>query len=71
MLEILKFIPKGKQRIQDNAAHCSFCSKGWQDVAPMVEGPNGIYICYQCIELCQAIVDQSRKLDEANKNATK
>ncbi len=40
---------------------CSFCGKNSREVGPMVEGPNGVYICGQCTDLCQNIFKQERK----------
>ncbi len=40
-----------------NAA-CSFCRKNYRDVGPLVEGPDEVYICGECLELCQSIIDQ-------------
>ena len=42
-------------------AHCSFCRKNYRDVGPLVEGPGDVYICNECIELCQSILDQEQK----------
>src|SRR6516162_5211842 len=42
-------------------AYCSFCRKSFRDVGPLVEGPGDVYICGECIELCQSILDQERK----------
>src|SRR5438093_6379086 len=42
-------------------AFCSFCRKSYRDVGPLVEGPGDVYICGECIELCQAIIDQERR----------
>src|SRR5262245_40156296 len=48
------------------SAYCSFCRKSHTDVGPLVEGPpltskpHNVYICHECIELCQSIVDQER-----------
>jgi ATP-dependent Clp protease ATP-binding subunit ClpX len=42
-------------------AFCSFCRKSYKDVGPLVEGPGDVYICGECIELCQSILDQERK----------
>ena len=42
-------------------AYCSFCRKSYRDVGPLVEGPGDVYICGDCIELCQSILDQERK----------
>ncbi len=37
--------------------HCSFCGKSQADVAKIVAGP-GVYICNECVALCQEIIDQ-------------
>jgi ATP-dependent Clp protease ATP-binding subunit ClpX len=40
---------------------CSFCGKTSRDVGPMVEGPNDVYVCANCVELCQNIFKQERR----------
>ncbi|MBR9803935.1 ATP-dependent Clp protease ATP-binding subunit ClpX [bacterium] len=42
-------------------ANCSFCAKSYREVGPLVEGPDDVYICENCIELCQSILNQERK----------
>jgi ATP-dependent Clp protease ATP-binding subunit ClpX len=42
-------------------AYCSFCRKSYQDVGPLVEGPGDVYICGECVELCQSIIDQEKR----------
>ena len=42
-------------------AHCSFCRKNYRDVGPLVEGPGDVYICGECIELCQSILEQEQR----------
>ncbi|MCA8984314.1 MAG: ATP-dependent Clp protease ATP-binding subunit ClpX [Planctomycetaceae bacterium] len=42
-------------------ANCSFCGKSYREVGPLVEGPDDVYICENCIELCQSILNQERK----------
>lgn len=42
-------------------AHCSFCRKNYRDVGPLVEGPSDVYICGECIELCQSILEQEQR----------
>jgi len=42
-------------------AYCSFCRKSYRDVGPLVEGPGDVYICGECIELCQSILEQERR----------
>ena len=48
--------PSGKKN-----ANCSFCRKSYREVGPLVEGPDDVYICGECIELCQSILDQERR----------
>ncbi len=42
-------------------AYCSFCRRSHRDVGPLVEGPGDVYICSECIELCQSIIEQEKK----------
>ena len=37
---------------------CSFCSKDRVEVAKLVAGPGGVYICDECVALCVEIVDE-------------
>ncbi|WP_462418009.1 ATP-dependent Clp protease ATP-binding subunit ClpX [Kytococcus sp. Marseille-QA3725] len=36
---------------------CSFCGKGQKQVRKLIAGPN-VYICDECIELCNEIIDE-------------
>ena len=36
---------------------CSFCGKTQDQVRRLVAGP-GVYICDECIELCQEIIEE-------------
>ena len=36
---------------------CSFCGKSQKQVKKLIAGP-GVYICDECIELCNEIVDE-------------
>jgi ATP-dependent Clp protease ATP-binding subunit ClpX len=42
-------------------AFCSFCRKSYRDVGPLVEGPGDVYICAECIDLCQSILEQEER----------
>jgi ATP-dependent Clp protease ATP-binding subunit ClpX len=42
-------------------AYCSFCHKSYREVGPLVEGPGDVYICGECVELCQSIIDQEKR----------
>jgi ATP-dependent Clp protease ATP-binding subunit ClpX len=50
-------------------AYCSFCRRSHRDVGPLVEGPGDVYICGECIELCQSIIDQEKKRRGSPKTA--
>ena len=47
--------------VRNRNAYCSFCRKSYRDVGPLVEGPGDVYICGECIELCQSILDQEKR----------
>ena len=47
----------GKPR---NSIYCSFCGKPQDMVERLLTGPNGIYICDECIELCHEILQEER-----------
>ena len=40
---------------------CSFCQRSSDDVGPIVEGPNGVFICSNCVELCHNIIRQEQR----------
>ena len=42
----------------DDKIKCSFCGKSQDQVHKMVAGPNGIYICDDCVEICNEIVTE-------------
>lgn len=56
------FLPPGKRGSTGKKnANCSFCRKSYREVGPLVEGPDEVYICGECIELCQSILDEERR----------
>ncbi|MFA5865280.1 MAG: ATP-dependent Clp protease ATP-binding subunit ClpX [Phycisphaerae bacterium] len=46
---------------------CSFCGRSHRDAGPMVEGPNDVFICSSCVELCHNIITQERRRSSAAK----
>jgi ATP-dependent Clp protease ATP-binding subunit ClpX len=42
---------------------CSFCGRGQDEVAKLVAGPSSVYICSECIKLCNDILE-GELLDE-------
>lgn len=52
----------GKKSAQSKRnANCSFCRKNYREVGPLVEGPDDVYICGECIDLCTSILDQEKR----------
>jgi ribosomal protein L37AE/L43A len=47
-------------------AHCSFCGKGESQVRRLVAGP-GIYICDQCVYLCEEVLKEEEILNDKTK----
>lgn len=44
-------------KYEEKQLKCSFCGKSQEQVRRLVAGPN-VYICDECIELCQEIIDE-------------
>ncbi len=44
---------------------CSFCGRSATKLDAFVEGPNDVFICPECVELCHDIVQQSQKQPSA------
>jgi ATP-dependent Clp protease ATP-binding subunit ClpX len=51
----------------DQSVVCSFCGKNQDDVKKLIAGPT-VYICDECIELCNEIVLEDRGQQEASFN---
>jgi len=42
-------------------AICSFCGRSSSQADTLIEGPNKVFICPECVELCHNIIRQNRK----------
>ncbi len=50
---------------------CTFCEKRRHHVASLIAGPPGVYICNECIEICNSILqEESRRTPEAGAAAS-
>lgn len=49
----------------DQNIHCSFCGKSQDEVKKIVAGP-GVYICNECVDLCQQIINQELAEDKTS-----
>lgn len=42
----------------DDRIRCSFCGKPDTQVRKMIAGPNGAYICDECVDICAEIIEE-------------
>jgi ATP-dependent Clp protease ATP-binding subunit ClpX len=56
---------------EDRRRHtrCSFCNKGQEQVRKLIAGP-GVYICDQCIELCQEVLEEDSRVTPVRRPRT-
>ncbi len=47
----------------EELVRCSFCGKTQAQVQKIIAGPNGIFICDECVEVCAEIIDEELDLD--------
>ena len=50
-------------RNSDNKLRCSFCNKTQDQVRKLIAGPNGTYICDQCVGICSDILDEEFEMN--------
>ena len=51
------------QETKNEVLKCSFCGKSQKQVKKLIAGP-GIYICDECVDLCNEIMDEETKQDK-------
>ena len=44
-----------------NKAICSFCGRSASQADTFIEGPNKVFICPECVDLCHNIIQQNRR----------
>ena len=47
----------------DTKIRCSFCGKTDDQVKKLIAGPNGTYICDECVGICAEIIDEELGAD--------
>lgn len=45
-------------RNSEDKIRCSFCGKSQQQVRKLIAGPNGAFICDECIDICSEIIEE-------------
>lgn len=51
---------KMEEERQPRPYACSFCGKGNAEVERMIAGPNGVFICNECVDRCNEIIAEQR-----------
>ena len=46
--------------------HCSFCGKNQDQVNRLIAGPGSVYICNECVKLCQDIINEEESPSSTN-----
>jgi ATP-dependent Clp protease ATP-binding subunit ClpX len=59
-----------KKKNKKDSLHCSFCGKEQEHVKKLVAGP-GVYICDECIELCNEIIAEDLGNEEVQYESIK
>ncbi len=54
-------------KMTDDIVRCSFCNKTQAQVRKLIAGPNGTYICDECIGICSEIIEE--ELDYSERDA--
>lgn len=49
----------------EEPVRCSFCNKTQAQAHKLIAGPNGIYICDECVEVCAEIIEEEMEYDES------
>jgi ATP-dependent Clp protease ATP-binding subunit ClpX len=50
-----------QSNFKKSKAICSFCGRSASQADTLIEGPNKVFICPECVELCHNIIRQNRK----------
>jgi ATP-dependent Clp protease ATP-binding subunit ClpX len=45
-------------RTDEQVLKCSFCGKADSQVRKLIAGPKGVYICDECVEICNDIIEE-------------
>ena len=46
------------EKARSNTYRCSFCGKSQEQVERLIAGPGGVFICNECVALCQEIIQE-------------
>jgi len=60
---------KGSKSKDNKILYCSFCGKGQNEVQKLIAGPS-VYICEECVDLCNNIIEEELNINEATEDLT-
>lgn len=55
-------------RSDNKPCYCSFCGKSQDMVRKLIAGPNGVFICDECIDICTEIIEDDLDLMDYNED---
>ena len=59
-----------KKSREESKHYCSFCGKNQEEINKLIAG-HGVYICDECIDLCNQIIAEEKTKDNAFPKAEK
>jgi ATP-dependent Clp protease ATP-binding subunit ClpX len=60
---------KSDDNTKDDLKHCNFCGKSQQEVPKLIAGPS-VYICDECVDLCNEIIKDEFEESLSDEEAT-
>ncbi len=55
-------------RNSDGQVRCSFCNKTQDQVRKLIAGPNGVFICDECVDICADIIEEEYEEESASES---
>ena len=49
-----------------NDLRCSFCGKSQDEVRKLIAGPDGVFICNECVDICVGFIDEEYDFDDVD-----
>ncbi len=56
-------------RITEELVRCSFCHKTQDQVRKLIAGPDGVFICDECVDICAEIIEEEEDEEENEKDS--
>jgi hypothetical protein len=61
--------PESSASDRPSDLHCSFCGKSQDEIRKLIAGPDEIYICDECVDLCNDIIAEECDQEEPEAGA--